>query len=244
MNIKEFSKLCNVSVRTLHYYDQIGLLKPTSVDENNGYRCYDEKCLERMQQILFYRELEFSLSDIHEILSSENFDKKKALSGQKQLLSLKKERIERLISALDDAMKGENIPMNVFDNSEFEKTRQQYADEASKKWGETAAYKESAEKTKGYTKEKYADITEQMTKLICEFSACKNNLYPPDSDTAQALVLKWQNFITENYYTCTKEILKGLSQMYTADERFKENIDKQGEGTAEYMSKAIEIYCR
>jgi DNA-binding transcriptional MerR regulator len=245
MNIKEFSKLCNVSVRTLHYYDQIGLLKPSAVDENNGYRSYDQNCLERMQQILFYRELEFSLSDIHEILSSENFDKKKALSGQKQLLTLKKERIERLISALDSALKGEKITMNVFDNSEFEKTRQQYADEAREKWGETAAYKESEEKTKGYTKEKYSELNDKMTKLICEFSACKNNLNPPDSDTAQALVLKWQNFITENYYTCTKQILQGLGQMYAADPRFKENIDRAGgAGTADFAARAIEIYCR
>ena len=157
MLIRDFAKLTGVSIRTLHYYDEIGLLKPSIVDEQNGYRFYDEENLEHMQEILFYRELDFPLKSIMSILSSPDYNKKSALKEQKNLLTLKKQRLERLISALDKAMKGEKIAMNIFDNSEFEKKREEYAKEAQEKWGNTAAYKESAEKTKSYSQEKWKD---------------------------------------------------------------------------------------
>ena len=105
MQINEFAKLAGVSIRTLHYYDEIGLLKPAFVDEQNGYRFYDEISLERMQEILFYRELDFELKSIAEILSSPDYDKQKALAEQRKLLILKKERLERIIAALDSAEK-------------------------------------------------------------------------------------------------------------------------------------------
>lgn len=244
MHIKEFAELTGVSVRTLHYYDEIRLLKPSSVDEQNGYRFYDERCLERMQEILFYRELDFPLKDIQMILSSPDYDKQTALKEQKHLLTLKKERLERLISALDNVMKGEKISMETFDNSEFTAQREQYAKEAKEKWGNTSAYKESAEKTKGYTKEKWDEVNSAMDSIMAEFAECKKNGYAPDSKDSQALVKKWQDFISENHYTCTKEILSGLGDMYVGDERFKANIDRHGNGTAEFMREAIKIYCR
>ena len=239
MQIKEFAEFTGVSVRTLHYYDEIGLLKPASVDKFTGYRFYDKKSLLRMQEILFYRELDFSLKSIDKILSSPNYDKEKALTEQKKLLLIKKERLERLISAIDRAEKGENV-MNVFDNSEFEN----YKQEVKEKWGETDAYKEHKEKTKDYGKEKWNNLSEKMNDIMAEFSVCMKNGEGPDSDNAQSLVKMLQNHITENYYHCSNEILMGLGQMYIADERFKNNIDKNGEGTAEFISKAIEIYCR
>jgi len=244
MHIREFARLTGVSVRTLHYYDEIGLLKPSFVDEQNGYRFYDERCLERMQEILFYRELDFPLKDIGEIMSSPDYDKQTVLKEQRRLLTLKKERLERLITALDGAMKGENLSMNIFDNSEFEAQREQYAKEAKEKWGSTKAYKESAEKTKDYSKEKWSNVSEGMDALMAEFAECRARGNAPESDEAQALVKKWQNYITENFYTCTKEILAGLGKMYIADERFKDNIDKHGKGTAEFMCQAIGAYCR
>ncbi|MGN0642891.1 MAG: MerR family transcriptional regulator [Huintestinicola sp.] len=243
MHINDFAKLTGVSVRTLHYYDEIGLLKPCAVDEQNRYRYYDESSLMRMQEILFYRELDFPLKDIRTILSSPDYSKQTALKEQKRLLTLKKERLERLISALDSAMKGEKITMNVFDNSEFEAQREQYAKEAKEKWGGTAAYKESAKKTKSYTKEKWNEVNSGMDSIIAEFSECRKNGSSPDSAEAQVLVKKWQDFITDNYYTCTKEILSGLGEMYAADERFKANIDRHGNGTAEFMCAAIKAYC-
>ncbi len=244
LQIKEFAKLTGVSVRTLHYYDEIDLLKPPFVDEQNGYRYYNEESLKRMQEILFYRELDFPLKSISEILNSENYNQEKALTEQKLLLTLKKERLERLISALDGALKGENtMNMNVFDNSEYEAERRKYEQEAKEKWGNTSAYKESAEKTADYSKEKWESVNAGMDSLIAEFAECKKNGELPESETAQSIVKKWQKFITENYYTCTDEILAGLGEMYTADERFKSNIDKQGNGIAQFMSDAVKAYC-
>lgn len=243
MHIREFANLTGVSVRTLHYYDEIGLLKPCTVDEQNGYRFYDENSLSRMQEILFYRELDFPLKEIIAILSSPDYDKQTALKEQKRLLTLKKERLERLISALDSALKGEKITMTAFDNSEYEAQRELYAKEAKEKWGKTDAYRESTEKTKGYTKEKWDEVNLGIDSILAEFAQCKKNGSAPDSEEAQALVKKWQNFLTENYYNCTKEILSGLGEMYAADERFKANIDRHGSCTAEFMQAAIKAYC-
>ena len=238
MQIKEFAEFAGVSVRTLHYYDEIGLLRPAEVDRITGYRFYDEDSLFRMQEILFYRELDFSLKSISKILSSPGYDKSKALQEQKQLLILKKERLERLISAIDGAVKGENV-MTAFDNSEFEK----YKAEAQEKWSNTDAYKEHAEKTKHYSKQKWDTLAEGMNHIMGEFAVCMKNGKMSDSEEAQSLVKMLKNHITENYYLCTNEILDGLGKMYVADERFKNNIDKHAEGTAAFISEAIAVYC-
>lgn len=238
MQIREFAKFTGVSVRTLHYYDEIGLLKPSHVDPSTGYRYYDEEALLRMQEILFYRELDFSLNSIRQIISSPNYDITKALNEQKQLLKLKKERIERLIHAIDGAMKGENV-MKAFDDSEFEK----YKSEAQEKWGKTEAYRQHAEKTKNYSKEKQNSLVQDMDAILAEFSLCMNSGASPASPEAQSLVKKLQNHISMNYYNCTNEILAGLGQMYVADERFKSNIDRHADGTASYISEAIKVYC-
>ena len=238
MQIKEFAEIAGVSVRTLHYYDEIGLLKPAFVDEFTGYRYYDESSILRMQEILFYRELDFSLKSISEILSSPDYDKNKALKEQKHLLTLKKERLERLISAIDGAVKGENV-MKAFDNNEFEK----YKSEVKEKWGSTDAYKEHTEKTKNYSGEKWNKLSYEMNDIIAEFAVCMKSGLETDSDKVQSLVKALQNHITENYYTCTNEILAGLGQMYVADERFKNNIDKHADGTALFISEAVKIYC-
>ena len=129
--------------------------------------------------------------------------------------------------------------MSAFENNEFEK----YKVEAQEKWGNTDAYKEHAEKTKDYSKAKWNDLANDMNVIMGEFSVCMKNGEKPDSIETQSLVKKLQNHITENYYTCTNEILSGLGQMYVLDERFNNNIDKHGEGTAEFISKSIEIYC-
>ncbi len=238
MQTKEFADFTGVSVRTLHYYDEIGLLPPAFVDKMTGYRFYDEHSLLRMQEILFYRELDFSLKSISEILSSPQYDKNRALKEQKHLLTLKKERLERLISAIDGAMKGESI-VNAFDNREFEK----YRDEVKEKWGKTNAYKEHAERTGNYSKQKWNDLASGMNTIMAEFSVCMRNGSAPDSAEAQHLVKALQEHITENYYLCTNEILSGLGQMYVTDERFKNNIDTHANGTAAFICEAITVYC-
>ena len=119
-----------------------------------------------------------------------------------------------------------------------------YKTEACSLWGTTDAYREHEQKTKNYTKEKWSEANEGLMATFAEFSACKQNGTEADSDEAQALVIKLQAHITANYYTCTDEILAGLGKMYVADERFKKNIDKCGEGTAEYVSEVIAVFCQ
>jgi len=239
MQIKEFARIAGVSVRTLHYYDEIGLLKPARVDSITGYRYYDGRSLLRMQEILFYRELDFSLKHIAEILSSPDYDKTRALQEQRRLLILKKERLERLIAAIDGAGKGENV-MSAFDNSEFEA----YKAEAREKWGETDAYKQHEEKTKDYSKEKWSALSGEMDCIMAAFAECVSNAEAADSDEAQRLVNRLQRHITCHYYHCTDQILAGLGQMYVSDERFKKNIDRHAEGTAAFICEAIEVYCK
>ena len=119
-----------------------------------------------------------------------------------------------------------------------------YSTEARERWGDTSAYREHEEKTKHYTKEKWAEANDGLMAIFDEFAVCKQSGAEVDSNEAQAIVAKLQAHITENYYTCTDDILAGLGKMYVADERFKKNIDKYGEGTAEFASAAIEVYCR
>ena len=242
MQIKEFAKLTGVSVRTLHYYDEIGLLKPALVDAQNSYRFNDENSFMRMQEILFYLELDFPLKSILLILSSPNYDKQKALAEQRKLLELKKERLERIIDALDGAVKGK-VTMAAFDNRDYETARKQYEVEVKERWGETDAYKEYEQKSYDYSKDKWQEVNDGLMAVFTKFAECKNNDNTADSDEAQTLVKELQNYITENYYTCTKEILAGLGLMYVSDERFKTNIDKNGEGTAEFAQDAIKLYC-
>lgn len=237
MQIKEFADFTGVSVRTLHYYDEIGLLKPSATAEN-GYRFYDEKSLSRMQEILFFRELDFSLKSISEILSSPDYDKNKALKEQKRLLLMKKERLETLIESIDRATKGE-IVVDAFKNTDYDK----YRKEVKERWGKTEPYAEYTEKSKGYTKDKYNALTDGLEEIFADFSQCMNESKDSASEEAQALVKRLQQYITDNFYTCTKEILKGLGQMYVLDERFKNNIDKKGSGTAEFVRGAIDVYC-
>ncbi len=243
LQIKEFAELTGVSVRTLHYYDESGLHKPAFVDEQNGYRFYDENSLQRMQEILFYRELDFELKSISKILSSPDYDKQKALTEQRKLLTLKKERLERIINALDDAEKGK-VTVTAFDNTDYKTARKQYETEAKQRWGETYAYKEHSEKTANYTADKWQAVNDGLNTVFAKFAECKSGGFAPDSDNAQALVIELQDYITENFYTCTKQILAGLGQMYIADEHFKANINRRGDGTAEFVSTAIEIYCK
>ena len=236
MQIKEFAELTGVSVRTLHYYDEIGLLKPSEVDVQTGYRFYDENAFERMQEILFYRELDFSLKTIAEILSSPDYDKQQALSRQRKLLLAKKERLEQLIDALDSMEKGEGFMQP---NNEYEDMKNKYAEEVKQRWGNTDAYKESQQRNTDFSQ-----AAALLDAVFEEFAELNRSGISPDDEAAKVQVEKLQRCITDNFYTCTNEILAGLGQMYVADERFKNNIDKHGEGTAEYVSQCIKSYCK
>lgn len=250
MSVKEFAAFCGVSARTLRYYDGIGLLKPAAVDKYSGYRFYDGDSLVRMQEILFYRELDFSLKSISNILLSPDYDRRQALKEQKRLLTLKKQRLEKLIEALEAAEASEQeqggiiMSFEAFDNSGYEAALREYAAEAREKWGNTEAYAEYEKKSENYSAEKQGEIISAMDGIIEEFAKCLKSGEVPGGKAAIDLVKRWQDFITENYYKCTDEILAGLGKMYTADERFRKNIDRHGEGTADFMSGAIAAYCR
>ena len=236
MQIKEFAEQIGVSVRTLHYYDEIGLLKPSEVDAQNGYRFYDERSLERMQEILFYRELDFSLKTIAQILSSPDYDKQQALTRQRKLLLAKKERLERLIDALDSLEKGEGF---MKPNNEYEDLKNKYAEEVRQRWGSTDAYKESQQRNTDFSQ-----AASLLDAVFEEFAELDRSGISPDDEAAKIQVERLQQCITDNFYTCKNEILAGLGQMYVADVRFKNYIDKHGEGTAEFVSQCIKSYCK
>ena len=243
--INEFAKLSGVSVRTLHYYDEIGLLRPSRVDKYSGYRYYDDMSVSRMQEILFFRELDFSLKDIQEILTSKNYDKQKALQQQKELLLQKRKRLERLIEALESAEKGErNMSFDAFDNSEYEKKKKEYEKEVKEKYGKTDAYKENEKKWSGFSNEKQKSMIDGLNDRMQEFAELKATGENAEGEKAQKMVEKLQSYISENFYTCTKEILAGLGLTYVEDERFRENIDKNGEGTARFIADAISKFCK
>ena len=237
--VKEVSHLTGVSVRTLHHYDQIGLLKPARVTEA-GYRLYDDAALQRLQNILLFRQLQFPLKEIREILDSPGFDPMLALQQQIHLLELQRSHLDDLISHARNIQKTGviNMDFSAYDTTELDR----YAAQAKEKWGGTDAYKEYEQKTAGQSKEQLSSTGDALMDIFAQFGTIRH--LSPASAEAQALVAKLQGFISEHYYTCTKQILRGLGQMYIAGDSMTENINKTGgEGTAQFAHDAIEIYC-
>ena len=246
MTVHEVSKLTGISIRTLQYYDKIGLFPPAEYTEA-GYRLYDEKALSRLQIILLFRELEFPLKDIKGIIDSPDFDRNKALEQQIKLLEMKKEHLENLI-LLARRMKllgvkymknKQKTDFKAFDTTKID----EYAEQAKASWGNTPQWKEYEQKKKE-AKEDFNAVGEQMMQEIFgEFGKIKEK--DPASKEAQDLVKKLQDFITEHFYTCTNEVLSGLGKMYAGGGEFTTNIDAVGgEGTAAFANKAIEVYCK
>ncbi len=240
MTVNEVSKTAGVSVRTLQYYDKIGLLKPTDYSEA-GYRLYDVTALERLQQILLFRELEFPLKEIKEILSSPDFDRNKALEQQIILLTMKKEHLENLITfARGIQMIGvRSMDFSVFDTKKID----EYAERAKQQWGKTPEFQEFEQKSQSRTKEEEHVIMENFMKLFEEFGSLRDE--SPESEAARMQVKKLQDYITKYFYECSEKILLSLGEMYAGGGEFTQNIDRVGgEGTAEFTAEAIRVYCR
>ena len=238
--VKDISKLSGVSVRTLHHYDAIGLLKPAKVTEA-GYRLYDTASLQRLHAILLLKELQFSLKDIKEILDAPGFDPMEALQQQIGLLELQRQHLTELIAHARQIQETGVIPMD-FSSFDTEKI-DRYAAEAKKQWGKTDAYQEYEAKTAGQNKQQMQETGDKLMDIFREFGAIRH--LSPASSEAQDLVTKLQSFITDNYYTCTKQILFGLGQMYAAGDEMNDNIDKAGgEGTGAFARDAIAVYCK
>lgn len=240
MTVHEVSKLTGVSIRTLQYYDNIGLLKPANYSES-GYRLYDDTDMERLQQILLFKELEFPLKEIKIIIDSSDFDKKKALNQQIRLLELKKEHLENLISfARNLKKKGANhMDFTAFDTSKID----EYSKKAKEQWGSTDAYKEYETKFPGRSKDETSKVMSDFMDIFARFGKIRKE--DPSSDAALEHVQDLKDFISANFYTCTDEILAGLGQSYVGNNEFTKNIDSAGgAGTAEFVNKAIQAYCK
>lgn len=236
--VKEVSRVTGVSVRTLHYYDAIGLLKPTRVTDA-GYRLYDDTALARMQSILLFRELQFPLKEIKRILDSPDFDPMQALCQQVHLLELRRDHLEQLIAHAREIQKTGVFPMDFskFDTTEIER----YTQQAKQKWGGTQAWQEFEQKKQ--TPQQAKQNADGLMAIFAQFGALRGA--SPASQEAQALVQKLQDFITAHYYTCTKPILLGLGQLYIAGDGMTENIDRAGgAGTAQFTHEAIEVFCK
>jgi len=238
ISVKKVSELTGISVRTLHYYDEIGLLRPSKISEN-GYRFYDETAIERLQQILIFRELEFPLKDIKTILDSPNFDKQKALEEQIRLLKLKKEHLENVILF---ALGIKILGVRAVDFSALNAQKlDEYAQQAKEYYEGSPAYSEFLEKSKNRTEQEEQNLAEECMKIFADFGTMRGQ--SPDSEIVQRQVVKLRDFITENCYECTPAILKALGKMYTGGGDFTKNIDMAGgEGTAELCQKAIDIF--
>ena len=238
--VKEVSKLTGVSVRTLHHYDAIGLLKPAQVTQA-GYRLYDDAALARLQTILLLRTLQFPLKEIREILDRPGFDPADALAQQIELLELQRKHLDGLIA---HARRIQSTVVMHMDFSAFDTTEMdRYAAEARAKWGKTDAYREYEAKTAGQTPAQMQDTGDILMDIFAKLGTIRH--LSPASPEAQALIAQLQSFITAHYYTCTRQILRGLGQMYIAGDSMTENIDKAGgPGTAQFAYQAIEIYCK
>lgn len=239
MTVHEVSKLTGVSIRALHHYDRIGLLHPAEISES-GYRLYDDTDLERLQSIMLFKEMQFPLKEIKDILDSPCFDRDRALDQQITLLEMKKEHLQNLIEL---ARGIRTIGVNKMDFTAFDTRKMdEYAKQAKASWGHTNEYHEFEEKSKGRTKEEEQKIAVGLMAVIAVFGKMRNA--DPAEEAVQKQVKKLSEYISQHYYTCSKEILASLGSMYAAGGSMTQNIDAAGgDGTAEFISRAIQIYC-
>jgi len=241
LTINQAAKLCGITVRTLHYYDEVGLLTPSLIAEN-GYRLYDENALKRLQEILFFKQLNMPLKDIREIMENPIYDKNEALQKHRKLLVLQRVRLDKLIKLLDDNLESDKLNLKEFDMTEIKQQINKYKEEVKQRWGSTEAYRQSSKKTAVYKDEDWKRIKAEGDRIFDEFADSMES--KPGSKSADALVLEWQKHITDNFYDCTDEILSGLADMYVNDPRFSDNINKHGEGLAEFISQSIKNYLK
>ena len=237
--MREVSRKTGVSVRTLRYYDQVGLLPPAAVSDA-GYRLYDLESLSRLQCILLLRELQFPLKRRRELLDSPDFDRNRALEQQITMLELKRAHLDELIALARNIkeMGGNTMDFTAFDTKKMD----EYAERAKAAWGDTEAWQEYERKSAGRTPDRERILGAGLMAIFSEFAAVKER--GPGSPEARGLVRKLQDYISAHYYRCTDEILAGLGQAYGCGGEFTENIDRAaGEGTAEFASAAIAAFC-
>ncbi|UTR12335.1 MerR family transcriptional regulator [Evansella sp. LMS18] len=240
--VKEVADLVGISIRTLHHYDELGLLSPAKITEA-GYRLYSEEDLEQLQQILFFKELGFSLKNIKEIINSPNFDREEALLQQRKFLQEKKRRLENMIETLDKTIKYTRGEINMSDREKFEGfdfSKNPYEQEAREKWGDQAV-DQANKKLEKLTAEGKKELGNEADEIYRNLAALKDKVSPA-SPEAQAAIKKWFDYLNSNFGDYSLQAFKGLGQMYVADERFTRNIDQYGDGLAKFMCKAMEFF--
>jgi len=242
LTIGAVSRLAGITVRTLHHYDEIGLVVPAGRTDS-GYRTYGPAEIERLQEVLFFRELGFPLEEIKSMVEGAAYTRIGALRRQRQLLEERTHHLVAMMDAVDRAvlaertgvkMSSEEI-LEVFDGFDPEV----HEAEAKERWGETDAYEQSAERTARYTKQDWEAIKAEADAINQKFLALMADGRPATDPAAMALAEEHRAHISRWFYDCSLEIHSGLGQMYLADERFRKNIDKAGEGLAGYMSSAV-----
>ena len=238
--VTEIAQQAHISVRTLHHYDAIGLLKPTEITEA-GYRLYDDAALERLYLILLFRELEFPLKNIQAILDAPDFDRNRILEQQVEMLKAKAAHLQNLIH-LANGIKLTGVKNLKFKNWDPKKI-DEYSAQAETLYGKTEAWQEYRQKAKGRSKEEEQALGDGILELFTKLGTMKAQ--SPDSPEVQSWVQQLQAYITEHFYNCTPQILQGLGEMYAGGGSMTENIDAAGgKGTGEFAREAIRIFCK
>lgn len=247
MTVGQIARIAGVTVRTLHHYDEIGLVVPTTRTES-GYRLYGDPQVERLQEVLFFRELGFPLEEIRDMVEQPGYDRASALKRQRTLLEAKAEQVLRMIDAVDAAIdaREQGITMNKEDMLEVfgDFDPSEYEDEVQERWGHTDAYKESQLRVAGYAKDDWLAIRAEAAEINDAFLALKAAGAAADSTEAKAIAERHRAHLSKWFYECSHEMHAGLGRMYVEDHRFTENIDEAGEGLAAYMSAAIQANAR
>jgi MerR family transcriptional regulator, thiopeptide resistance regulator len=242
LTVSQVSKLSKVSVRTLHHYDDLGLLRPSARSEA-GYRLYEERDLVRLQQILFYRGLEFSLDEIKEILSNPSFDLRAALFSQRHLLEEKIMRLTAILGAVDKNIQQLEEGHHMSKEEMFEIFEgfnpEEYEEEVAQRWCEAEAYKESKKRAAKYNKQDWQAIKEEAAAIGEKLAALLDAGAPADSVAAMNAAEEHRQHITRWFYSCSKVIHKGLGEMYVIDPRFTATFEKIRVGLAQYTSAAF-----
>jgi DNA-binding transcriptional MerR regulator len=240
--VGEMAGIAGVSVRTLHHYDEIGLLWPDGRSAG-GYRRYGEPELERLQQILFYRELGFPLEEIATLLDEPGTDPVAHLRRQHGLLLARRDRLTAMVDAVEKELEARQMGISLTPEERFEvfgeHDPEQYAAEAEERWGGTDPYRESQRRTAGYDKQQWLEIKAAQEDLNARLVAALRAGEPADGPVAMALAEEHRAQITRWYYECTYEIQLGLADMYLADPRFTAHYEEQAEGLARYLHTAI-----
>ncbi|MFD2679471.1 MerR family transcriptional regulator [Bacillus seohaeanensis] len=233
MKVKEVADLVGISVRTLHHYDEIGLLIPNETTES-GYRLYSNENLETLQQILFFKELGFPLKKIKEIINSPSFDRQEALELHRKMLLEKRNRLDQMIATIEKTMKHSKGEINMSNEEKFEGfdfSNNPYEQEARERWGDKAV--DNANVKFGKSEQ------DAMNSIYRKLASIRHK--SPESEEAQTAIKEWYDFLNK-IATYSLEAFKGLGQMYVDDKRFTKNIDKFGEGLAKFMCDAMAFY--